>query len=468
MIPLSRELISERLTGTVLMGGEGLPFESVFTDTRRPESGGLFVALVGDRFDAHNFLSAAVEGGACGAILSRPDALPASGPEGLFVFQVEDTTEALGQLGRLVREQMEAQVIAITGSVGKTTLKEMVAAALTPFGKTGRTPGNYNNAIGLPLSIFGMDGDERFLVLELGMNAPGEIAHLTHIAKPNVGVVTGAEIAHLEFLGDIDSIADAKAELYEGLDDAAVAVANIDDPRVMERVYAHHQGPIVTYGRDRRADVRVVSTHHEAGQLHVQIDCMGRNITVALNCLGHHNAHLMAGALAVIIGLSGDAAVAAEAIARHYRPAKHRLQIVAFESGPHVLDDCYNASPVAMRAALDTLVEVAGELTAKAAVLGSMLELGDESPRFHEQLGRYAAQCGLERIYATGPYAADIVRGASDRSDIRCYASDDVLGLRDVIREQCTPETWLLLKGSRGGRLERVLGFFDDEGAEQG
>ncbi|MGM0576599.1 MAG: UDP-N-acetylmuramoyl-tripeptide--D-alanyl-D-alanine ligase [Myxococcota bacterium] len=457
MKPLSRRSIALALRASETRGLDGPPLEAVFTDTRRPVEGGLFVALVGPNHDAHDHLAEALAAGAGGLVVSRGDAVPDDTPGGTFVVVVGDTLAALRDLAVLVRGGLKARTVAVTGSVGKTTVKDMVAAALRTFGRVGRSPGNWNNEVGVPLSLFSMRGDERFMVLELGMSAPGEIASLTRVAMPSVGVVTAATAAHLEFFPDVDAIADAKAELWESLPPGGKAVACADDPRVLERARRIRPRGLITYGLSEEADVRVVAVEQGRDGLTARVASEDDEVTVRLRALGRHNAVNAAGALAVTRVLGLPFARAASSLEEHFEPEAHRLVVATTPDGLTVLDDCYNANPASARAALATLGEVAAGAAARGAVLGSMLELGDRADDLHREVGRAAAEAGVTWLAATGPHADALVEGARSGGVEDVRTAGDAADLVDDLQAFAGPDRWLLLKGSRGQRLERLL-----------
>ncbi len=457
MKPVERNTLVQATGGRALQGLDGAPVTAIFTDTRKPAAGGLFVALVGERFDAHDFIGQAVGDGATGVVVSNPDKVPADLPGDVLVLLVDDTREALRRLAVTMRGRSKAKVVAVTGSVGKTTVKDMIAAALADFGKVGKTFGNYNNDIGLPLTLFGFDGDERFLVLELGMSAPGEITALTRIAMPTVGVVTAVAAAHLAFFDSVDAIADAKAELYATLPPGARGVANADDPRVLVRARTLRPRGLTTYGTAPDAVVRLSDVNLSAKGLTATVTVGDASATVNLPALGRHNALNAAGALAAVHALGLDVARAADSLSRRYQPAPHRLAVVPSVAGLTVLDDAYNANPASTRAALETLRDVAADAPRRGAVLGSMLELGPTSADLHRDIGAAAVACGVDWLAATGPFADAIAQGAraAGLTDVRTAA--DALELADDVRAFAAEGRWLLLKGSRGGRLERLL-----------
>jgi UDP-N-acetylmuramoyl-tripeptide--D-alanyl-D-alanine ligase len=455
-MPFTRQSLANGLDATRSWGHEGTAFDGVFTDTRSKVPQGLFFALSGPNHDAHDYLHQALASGATGLVISREETLPEDLPEDTFVAIVPDTRRALGRLGAMVRARLEGPVIAVTGSVGKTTVKDMAVAALRAFGTCGRSPGNWNNDIGVPLSLFALEGSEQHVVLELGMSAPGEIADLTQMVRPDVGLITTAAAAHLEFFENVDAIADAKAELYESLPPNAIAVACADDPRVLKRAKALAGDRLLTYGVHADAQVRVTSIDLSAQGLTTTIDIRGQSVTVHLKALGRHNAVNAAGALAIVDALQHDVVLAAQALSDGFKSSAHRLKLLESPRGVRVLDDCYNANPTSTEAALRTLEEIAPP-GKRAAVIGSMLELGPTSAQLHREIGALAAHTGVQWLGATGPFAQDIVSGAQEAGLSEVAAVADAMELEHAIEATLEPGDWLLLKGSRGQRLERLL-----------
>ncbi len=455
-MPFTRQNLAEGLAVTRSWGHDGTPFDAVFTDTRSKVPQGLFFALSGPNHDAHEYLDQALASGATGLVISREETLPRDLPEDTFVAIVPDTRRALGRLGAMVRARLQGSVIAVTGSVGKTTVKDMAVAALRAFGTCGRSPGNWNNDIGVPLSLFALEGSERHVVLELGMSAPGEIAELTQMVRPDIGLVTTAAAAHLEFFENVDAIADAKAELYEALPENAIAVACADDPRVLKRGRDLAGDRLVTYGLHADAQVQVTSVDLCAQGLTTTIDIRGRMVTVQLKALGRHNAVNAAGALAIVDALGHDVVLAAQALSDGFEASAHRLTLLESPRGVRILDDCYNANPTSTEAALRTLEEIAPDAK-RAAVIGSMLELGPTSQQLHRDIGSLAARTGVEWLGATGPFADDIVDGARRAGLNEVLAVSDAMELQQALEAELDAGHWLLLKGSRGQRLERLL-----------
>ncbi len=424
---------------------------TISTDSRNVRAGELFFALRGDRFDGHDFVTDVLARGAI-PVVSKPL------PEGAPGLLVADTQHALDALGRALRNLHPGRVIAVTGSVGKTTVKDMIAAAVADFGDVTKTIGNFNNHIGLPLTLAATTGTEDFLVLELGMSAPGEIARLTHIARPHVAIVTCAAAAHLEFFADVDAIADAKAELYEHAAPSTRAIVNADDPRMTLRA-SRMTKDALSFGHAEHATVRVLSAGHTPRGLEVTLVLPNSTVTFELAALGLHQAQNAACAIAACLALGLDPARAAASLARHFKPPKHRLQPIHF-GALTVLDDCYNASPTSMKAALRTLNEVSNG--PRGAILGSMRELGETSDALHEDIGRLCE--GLSFVACTGAHADALARGARDARVGTVLTAPDLAPLMPTLATLATTVSHILVKGSRGERLERIFSIFETLG----
>lgn len=467
MKALTAKTIAAAMHGELAAGEATRDFTRVFTDSRKPLSGGLFFALCGDTFDGHRFVARAVAAGAAGVVVEDVDA---AGPlaDDVPVIVVDDTLAALQALAAYVRQRHAGRVVAITGSVGKTTVKDMTAAALSAFGTVHATPGNWNNHIGLPLTLLATTGDEDFLVLELGMSAPGEIDALTRLARPHVGLVTGAVAAHLEFFPSVDGIADAKGELYYALPKFSTAVANADDARMLSRADKAHGARMLRYGRAEGAEVRLVATRTDASGVNADIDVAGAPVTVKLETLGAHNAHNAAGALAIAKALDLDPRLAATAMSERFRPSAHRLTVVRGAGGLTILDDCYNANPASAVAALRALAEAAPAGATLGAVLGTMRELGETAPALHAEVGATAGRLGLSWVAATGAHADDLARGARDAGVETVLTAADAAELGDAARAFAGAGRWLLVKGSRGERLERLVDLLADAQRTEG
>jgi UDP-N-acetylmuramoyl-tripeptide--D-alanyl-D-alanine ligase len=440
----------------------------VSTDTRTIAPGSLFVALRGERFDGHAFLAEAARAGAAAALVSDPAAEPTAGARGdgaasraLPRLLVADTLAALGAVARHHRRRFDLPVVGVTGSNGKTTTREMVAAILATRGPVLKTEGNLNNEVGVPLTLLRLGPEHRFAVVELGMSNPGEIARLAAIALPQVGVVTNAAAAHLEGLGTVDAVADAKAELYQGLPPGGVAVANADDARMLRRAQASGRR-LLTFaaGRQRRGDVVVLELLDEGpGGLRFLLGVGQREVEVALPLVGAHNAANAAAAACAAIALGCDDREIVRGLAA-VAPVGRRLRLERLASGALLVDDCYNANPLSMGAALRTLAALARAEGGRAvAVLGDMLELGAGELALHREVGAEAAAAGVDRLLCFGPRARDIAAGAvaAGLPPERTFHTEDVAALAARARDGLVAGDVLLVKASRGTRLERLV-----------
>jgi UDP-N-acetylmuramoyl-tripeptide--D-alanyl-D-alanine ligase len=446
MVVTAEELV--RATGGRLLHGEpGARFERTCIDSRQVSAGDLFFSIVGPRHDGHRFVSGAVAAGAAGVVVAADRPEPEVRAD--TVVEVEDTTRALGDLAGAVRRREGLTVVAITGSAGKTTTKEMTAAALASNGATGRNPGNLNNLWGLPLSLLNLPAEVGAAVLELGMSAPGEIARLTEIADPDVGVITNVGAAHLEFFDDVDAIAHAKGELFERMRPEATAVVNADDGRV-EALGRRRGGTVVTFsaeGRDadlKAADVEedlVAGTGFALEGKRVRLHAPGRNAVA--------NA-LASVAAAGAAGIPRDRAL--EAVAT-VRPLPGRGVVERLGRGVVLVDETYNANPPAVESVLAALesTEWKGR---KVLALGDMLELGADSRALHRDVGLRAAVAGLSLLVAVGPLAAEAAAAASARG----VATAEFAGSAEAAEAAAgliADGDLVVAKGSRGAAMER-------------
>ena len=440
--------VAQALAVPAPAGTSATALSSVSIDSRTLAPGALFVAIAGPHFDGHQFLAQARERGAAAAVVHR-DVEGA----GLPLLRVDDTTRALAGLASAVRAAAAIPVAAITGSAGKTTTKEMTAGLLRTRGAVLKTEGNLNNQYGLPLTLLRLTPEHRFAVLELGMSAAGELRALTRIARPDAAVITLVAPVHLEFFPSLDAIADAKAEILEGLGPGGVAVLNGDDPLV-RRIGQRHAGPVVWFGRDRAFDVSAERWRGTVHGMRFDLHLDGRSVDVALPFAGPHHLTNFLGAAAVArhFGLDAEAIAAA---APSLQPASHRGQVRRLRTGVTLLDDCYNSNPVAVDAAVTALsLSAPGR---RVAFLGDMRELGDTSEALHREVGRTVGP-RLDVIAAVGPLAASFLAGAreGDRVPAELLAFPDAATAAAAV-ELVQPGDSVLVKGSRGVKLEAVV-----------
>lgn len=417
------------------------------TDTRAIAQGQLFVALAGERFDAHDFLAAAVQAGAAGLLVSDEQRLPAGVPAVL----VADTRLALGQLAAAWRAQFTLPLIAVTGSNGKTTTKEMIASILeTAYpGAVLATRGNFNNDIGLPLTLLGLHACHRAAVVEMGMNQPGEIAYLTQLARPTVALVNNAQRAHLQGMGDLAEIAREKGSIFTGLAAAGVAVFNADDAQSavwQAQVDAAGQRPL-RFAVNQPAEVRGTLTQQGLDFL-LALQTPAGEAQLVLPVPGRHNAvnALAATAACLAAGIALPQVVAG---LQSFRGVKGRLQRRQGQQGAQILDDTYNANPDSVRAGIDVLASTIGK---KILVLGDMGEIGEGSHQCHDEIGGYAKSQGVDRLYALGEASAQAVRNFGEGGRHFC----NIDKLIAAVQKELAADTTVLVKGSRFMRMERV------------
>jgi len=456
-------MTAPRFTATELVQATGGRFEGpppgevvgVSTDTRRIAAGNAFVALRGEHFDAHDFVADAARAGAACAVVEAGRAAGLAGT--LPLLAVPEPLAALGAIARHHRRRFPVPVVGVTGSNGKTTTREMIAAILATRGPVLSSEGNLNNEVGVPLTLLRLGPEHVAAVVEMGMSHAGEIARLAAIAEPRVGVVTNASAAHLHGLGTVDAVASAKAELYRGLPPDGIVVANLDDPRMMER--ARKSGRrVVTFavGRDRKADVAVLEVVSRGADGQSLVLGVGtKELSVELSLVGAHNAANAAAAAAAAVALGSSDREVVRGLAA-VRPVGRRLRLSRLASGALLVDDCYNANPASMAAALATLAGLARGGRAIAA-LGDMLELGEAEA--HRELGRLAAATGLEALATFGPRSrlAHEAALAAGLDPARAFHTEDPSELAAFVRPRLGPGDVLLVKASRGMRLERLV-----------
>ena len=438
--------------------GEDRSFVGISTDSRTLQSGQLYVALRGPNFDGHAFVREVAEAGAAGAVVEAAVDAP------LAQIVVADTRQALGAFAAAWRRRFSIDTVAVTGSNGKTSVKEMMAAILRMRGETLATRGNYNNDVGVPLTLLRLNRQHRAAVIEVGASGPGEVAMLAAWAMPHVALITNAAPAHLEGFGSIEAVARAKGEIYGALDEDGTAVINIDDQFAgLWRELAGHRR-IITFGESIEADFRYsnFSQRVNGKSAHIDFDMHtpsgDAHVTVPMG--GRHNARnaLAAAAATSALGVSLDDIVAGLA---RVDAAAGRLQVHGARNGARVIDDSYNANPASARAAIDFLAE---QSEPGWLVLGDMLELGDDASNLHAQIGKRARERGIERLYATGDLSRSAAVAFGEGG--RWFAT--TLDLIDALQEDLRAGVNVLVKASRSMRLEKVVAAVREESAPAG
>ncbi|MBF0425864.1 MAG: UDP-N-acetylmuramoyl-tripeptide--D-alanyl-D-alanine ligase [Magnetococcales bacterium] len=428
------------------------PFATVTIDSRQVVPGSLFVAIPGPRFDGHDFIAEAAAKGCAAAIVSRPP----EGPPPLPLLLVPDTQAALTRLAIAWRERVRPMVVAVTGSSGKTTVKEMIAACLAARGGVHATRGNLNNHLGLPLTLLAMPADCRVLVAEMGMSAAGEIRHLASIAPPDVAVVTSITAAHLEHLGSLENIARAKAELLEALAPSGLGIIPGDAP-FGDLLRAACRGCVRTFGLAATDPARAIDPRFEAGgqRFFLRLDPEGVTMEMRVRHPGRFMVANAVAAAAAAHAAGADPATIAAAIAA-FQPAAGRGGIRQSRHGFSVVDDTYNANPGSMAVALESLSHLAPP-GRRVAVLGDMLELGPTTRIIHAELATAVRQAQIDRLFTAGPCMAALHQAVAGDADRSALHADDPAAWLGKIRSRIGAGDVVLVKGSRGMRMERIV-----------
>lgn len=427
-------------------------FTGVRTDSRKVKPGDLFVALVGESFDGHDFVAVAVAGGATGAVVSRPAGQGKPRPGGVTYYEVEDTLVALGRLAAHRRAALTVPVVGITGSVGKTSTKDFTRGALGAQLTVHATTGNLNNRIGLPMTLLTTPAEAEVVVLEMGTSEPGEIRALAEIARPTHGILTTVAESHLERLGSVEGVLEEKLDLVRGIAAGGTAVVGDTPAMLPERARALRPGTRVAGWTERAdADLRPVDVRVDASGKH---GFEWRGERVALAVPGRHLVTNAILALAVAELLGVDPARAAAGVSA-VQPGWMRGETTRV-GGLTLLLDCYNANPASTRAALD-LLELQASAPRRVAVLGSMLELGPGSDHLHAEVLAYALTRGVDVVVATGLFASAAERIAAVRGGPRLVAAETLAEAYPLLKAELRGEEVVLLKGSRGVALESLV-----------
>ncbi|MGD9044663.1 MAG: UDP-N-acetylmuramoyl-tripeptide--D-alanyl-D-alanine ligase [Desulfobacterales bacterium] len=461
-LPWTLSEILKATGGELLSGGEEHRFNAVSIDSRSITPNDLFVAIVGDVHDGHRFISDVVEQGTAGLLVETEKAkdLPISAwqTRDIVCVAVSDTTRALGDLAAFHRASTDVGLIAITGSNGKTTTRQMTAAVVARKFNTLSTIGNYNNQIGVPLTLLRLAPVHRWAVVELGTNAPGEIARLAQICSPDIGVITNIGPAHLEGLGSLDGVMREKGELIAHLKAKGKAVLNADDRRVSKIADQTDRSKkdVLFYGLSENAAIRASAVNEKASGISFSLDLPPESLTVDLKAAGQFmvsNA-LAAAAVGHLLELPP---AEIKAGLETFEPAWGRMNIVQTDSGIHVIDDTYNANPDSMKAAITTLKSLRAN-NRSVLVAGDMLELGTKAESLHRQVGAWAATANINKLWVTGEYADAVAAGAKDAG---MQSEDIIIGsqetILDSLKATLKPGDWVLVKGSRGSRMDRVV-----------
>jgi UDP-N-acetylmuramoyl-tripeptide--D-alanyl-D-alanine ligase len=457
-MPYSGYEILEATGGTLIMGSSDTVFDAVSTDTRESQKGNLFIPLKGERFDGHEFLPAAVASGAAGLLIEEGKEELLKGISGdVTVIRVTDTLAALGAVAYYRRKKFNIPVLAITGSAGKTTTKEMAACIMGPIKNTLKTEGNFNNLIGLPLTLLRLNDKHELAILEMGTNVPGEIARLSSIAAPDVGLITNVGPTHLEGLKSVDAVREEKGELFRSLAAEGIAVVNGDDDAV-RALAERRQGRKVSFGIRTASDVTaedIVSTGRGASFI---LRIGDRKKNVALAAAGVHSVMNALAAAAACWSLGADEEIIGRGL-QSFKPISARMEIKGLKNGVFLINDTYNANPVSVREALLSLRDLKGKHKS-AVILGDMLELGDRAAELHKEVGGIIAETGVDALFLKGAFSGATADGAQRKGmdASRIFFPSTPEDIVERLSSALQRGDWVLVKGSRAMRMEEIIG----------
>jgi UDP-N-acetylmuramoyl-tripeptide--D-alanyl-D-alanine ligase len=445
--------------GSLVKGDKRAIIKGVSIDTRAINAGEIFFALVGKRFDGHDFIPNLEENGATGTVVNGDwEGLSAleKPPSGLCVISVNDTLSALGDTARFWRDKYPVPLAAVGGSCGKTTTKEMIAAILGVNMTVHKTEGNKNNLIGLPLTILGLEDSHQIAVVELGISEREEMTRLAEISKPDVALLTNIGVAHISTLGGIEEVARAKGELFTMLKPDGIEVINLDDPWIVRMVDKSHRRR-VTYSLNGKGDIQLKSCEVDGlspDKFIARFSVYDNDIVVKINSIGKHNLYNAAAAIATTFALGAGCEDIVEGLSR-FIPMKGRMELLKLDNIT-ILDDTYNASPESVEVALKTLSTFSGR---KIAVLGDMYELGDFAKNLHKSIGATVYRLGIDLLIVYGEFKEEVCDGAVSEGMAsgcvhRVATKDDIVNmLKDSMRDGDV----ILVKGSRAAGMEDVV-----------
>ena len=456
---LSIEEVLKATGGKLLQGKEGTFFRGIATDSRTVAEGELFIALKGARFDGHHYALEALEKMAGGVVIEEEKVgdIRWNGYRSRAVIVVKDTLRALGDLALDRRRRYQTPVVALTGSNGKTTTKEMISACLETTFPILKTKGNLNNLIGLPLTLLNLTEKERVVILEMGMNVPGEIRRLTEIAEPDVGLITNIQKVHLEGMGSLERLKEEKGELFRRMKKNGMIIVNRDDPRVID-LANEFSGKRITFAIENPADVMAKEVRlrpAEGTSFTLRIE--GEEVEITLPLFGRHFVLNALSAIA-IASLFGIEVTKAKEVLEAFQPFSMRMEIVHLEGGTTLINDAYNANPRSMELALETLAEVKGRGRA-IAVLGDMLELGSFTEEAHQYLGQKVKALSIDLLLTLGEEAPVVAESAirhglpPERAKVVESHREVISILKQIMREG----DWVLVKGSRRMAMEKIV-----------
>ena len=457
MVKLTAAEVESGTVGTLVRGSRDTIFSNVSIDTRKLQGDDVFFAIRGPNQDGHRFIPDALSKGALGAVTERRYEFPGEFPQGRVLIKVENTHEALKDFAISVRRHWPGTLVAITGSMGKTTTREFVFHVLKNQFRVYQTPGNYNNLYGLPLALFGLTADQDFGLFEMGMSAHGEIAEMCRIASPSIGIITNVAPVHLQFFDTLEDIARAKGELAQALPSDGLLIYNADDPLVRD-IAARYSGRKISFGFSEGVAVRADQMQFPGlAETRFRLTCGGESRHAAIPLSGAHYVMnvLPAVALGRRLGISLSRIIEAFA---NLQQASMRGQILRFKKGFTIIDDSYNSNPNALMQMIEVLSGIPS-FARRILVAGEMLELGSGADSFHVQCGRFAANRGIDMVIGVQGAAQEIVRAAVDSgmsgSQTHYYA--DAEAAAEFIKGELRSGDLVLIKGSRSVRLEKII-----------
>lgn len=458
MVRLYLNDIAKKIHGTILQGSESLAFHKFNIDSRLTEPGELFFALTAKR-NGHDFVPSAVKRGASGAVISHPTALA---DKDTALIQVKDTLKALQELARKVLQEYSVKVIGITGSIGKTTTKEFTSCLLSHNFKVLKSEGNYNNHLGVPLSLLKLEDDHEVAVLEMAMSSPGEIQSLTRIAPPDIAVITNVNPVHLQFFKSIEEIALAKREILDGAKKDGTAVLNGDDALVM-KIAKDWKGTTILFGFSKECDVRAQNVQRNGWEGIVFELVYGKNQQKVYLPFFSESAlsnFLASAAAGFALSVPLDSLLAG---VKDLKPLPMRGVHIRLRKNIHLIDDTYNSNPAALESALRGLVQLPAKRT--IAVLGDMLELGEKEAEFHVEAGKQVVRRGWNILVAVGPLSRHMIEGALSEGmkKEQTFHFEDSEAAAGKIRSLIQEGDLILVKGSRGMMMEKVINQLKEE-----
>jgi len=444
--------------GTLIRGNPEGRLEGVSTDSRTIRKGNLFIPLTGDHFDGHGFVPDAIQNGAGGLLVQKgeEDAIGSLSGD-LPVVLVDDTLRALGDIANLWRNKSTIPVVAVTGSSGKTTTKEMIATVAGLSKNVLKSRGNYNNLVGLPLSLLELNREHEMAVVEMGTNRRGEIERLTSIAEPDIGVITNIGPAHLEGFGSVDAVMEEKGDLFSNMKNSGIAVINRDDR--FSRILADRwEGRNISFGIDENAFVRAerIFMRGEDGiSFTLEVGGVGKGVDMTV--VGRHNIYNAMACTAACLAMGLEYDLICEGLSA-FRQIQGRMNIHRLKRGGTVIDDTYNANPASVIESLNTLKDLKGN-NESIIIFGDMLELGEDAERLHEEVGRVMADTGAGRIFLRGNFAESVARGAIERGFRKdhLYFVERPEEIMEPLHSLLREGEWILVKGSRSMRMEEFL-----------